>query len=172
MIKHVLTILVFWFPSIVPVLALAFSAPSSNFLDQPPSAPLPPVQKRDAQHKFLQHKEAHTQSEFIRGPKTHPKSFILGRIHNLRPKPRFSEPIFGRFPGDRPHCKQFRLKMASENESNLRSGIWNWGLKKLGVVGLSSKTAQDDEGSHKSAVATNTRETYSVKPQITIAVDF
>ena len=34
--------------------------PSGNFLDLLPPASLPPVQKRDAQHMFLQHKGAHT----------------------------------------------------------------------------------------------------------------
>ena len=37
-----------------------FHGPSSKFLDLLPPASLPPVQKRDAQHMFLQHKGAHT----------------------------------------------------------------------------------------------------------------
>ena len=39
-----------------PGLAFAFMDPSSEFLDLLPPAFLPPVQKRDAQHMFLQHK--------------------------------------------------------------------------------------------------------------------
>ena len=35
-------------------------SPSGKFLDLLPPASLPPVQKRDAQHMFLQHKGSHT----------------------------------------------------------------------------------------------------------------
>ena len=36
----------------VPEIAVVFMGPSSKFLDLLPPAPLPPVQKRDAQHTF------------------------------------------------------------------------------------------------------------------------
>ena len=44
-----------------PELAFAFMVHSSTFLDLLPPAPLPPMQKREAQHKSLQHKGAHTE---------------------------------------------------------------------------------------------------------------
>ena len=46
-------------------------APSSKFLDLLPPAPLPPMQKRDAQHNFLQHKRAHTESWSRKSPPWH-----------------------------------------------------------------------------------------------------
>ena len=42
-------------PQRVPGRAFASWPPSSEFLDLLPQAPLPPMQNRDAQHKFLQH---------------------------------------------------------------------------------------------------------------------
>ena len=73
LLQHVLTVLVFW----SWVLPLTRLAPSSRSLrlclwasillygpvdiawDLLPAAPPPPVQKRDAQHMFLQHRGAH-----------------------------------------------------------------------------------------------------------------
>ena len=40
--------------------SIFFMAAWSKFLDLLPPVPLPSEQKRDAQHKFLQHKRAHT----------------------------------------------------------------------------------------------------------------
>ena len=42
--------------------SICFHGPSGKFLDLPPPASLPPVQKRDAQHMFLQHKGSHTEN--------------------------------------------------------------------------------------------------------------
>ena len=74
LIQHVPTVLVFWVlgaadarapsfvqePQAVPN-SICFVAPSSKILGSAPPAPQPPVEKRDAQHKFLQHKGAHTE---------------------------------------------------------------------------------------------------------------
>ena len=46
-------------------------APSRKFLDLLPPAPLPPVQKWDAHHKFLQHKETHTHTYTYTHAHTH-----------------------------------------------------------------------------------------------------
>ena len=42
--------------------SICFHGPSSKFLDLLPPASLPPMQKRDAQHMFLQHKGARTKA--------------------------------------------------------------------------------------------------------------
>ena len=74
LILHVLTVLVFWFWVLLmpksqalsrslrlcPWSSICFMAPSSKILGSAPPAPLPSVEKRDAQHKFLQHKGANT----------------------------------------------------------------------------------------------------------------
>ena len=66
--NHVLTVLVF--PVLgahpgasesAPGLGICFHGPLGKFLDLLPPASLPPVQKRDAQHMFLQHKGSHTE---------------------------------------------------------------------------------------------------------------
>ena len=54
-------------PECVSWTSICFMAPLSKFLDLLPPAPLPCVQKRDAQNKFLQHKGAHTDPESILG---------------------------------------------------------------------------------------------------------
>ena len=73
LIKHVLTVLVFWSwvlllprlpPSsrslrLFPWASILLHGPLDICLDLLPAAPLPPVQKRDAQHMFLQHRGAH-----------------------------------------------------------------------------------------------------------------
>ena len=82
LIQHVLTVLVFW----SWVLLLHRLPPSSRSLrlfrwasiwldarlaiclDLLPAASLPPMQKRDAQHMFLQHRGAHTDICLLRGP--------------------------------------------------------------------------------------------------------
>ena len=75
LIQVVLTVLVLWLRlllmpdyrasckslGVCPWTRICFMARSSKFLDLPPLPPLPPVQKWDAQHVFLQHKEAHTE---------------------------------------------------------------------------------------------------------------
>ena len=74
LIKHVLTVLLsgvgcLWCPTsrasfrslkLCPWNSICFRGRSSKFLDLLPPTPLPPVQKRDAQHKFLQHKGGHS----------------------------------------------------------------------------------------------------------------
>ena len=60
---------------------------TSKFLDLLLPAPLPPVQKRDAQHKFLQHKRAH--NDCGDNGKAHDalEQVILGMWQGNLPKP-------------------------------------------------------------------------------------
>ena len=76
LIQHVLTVLVFlswvlllpWPPPssrslrLCPWASPLLHGPLDICLDLLPAAPPPPVQKRDAQHKFLQHRGAHTET--------------------------------------------------------------------------------------------------------------
>ena len=73
LIQLVLTVLVFWawvllltrLPlsswslKLLPCASILLRGPLDIRLDLLPAAPLPPVQKRDAQHKFLHHRGAH-----------------------------------------------------------------------------------------------------------------
>ena len=75
LLQHVLTVLVFWsWALLVPRLppssrslrlflcsSILPRAALEICLDMQPATPLPPVQKRDAQHKFLQHRGAHAE---------------------------------------------------------------------------------------------------------------
>ena len=52
-------------PQIVPLASILLHEPLDICLDLLPAAPLPPVQKRDAQHMFLQHRGAHTELSLL-----------------------------------------------------------------------------------------------------------
>ena len=81
LLQHVLTVLVFWswvliWPRLPPSsrslrwfpwASILLHGPLDICLDLLPAAPLPPVQKRDSQHKFLQHKGAHADMSFLGG---------------------------------------------------------------------------------------------------------
>ena len=90
LIQHVLTVLVFWSlvllqPRLPPssrslrlVLypSILLHGPLDVCLDLLPAAPLPPVQKRDAQHKFLQHRGARADKNPSFGSPDLPKNFL------------------------------------------------------------------------------------------------
>ena len=73
LLQHVLTVLIFWswvllLPRLPPwsrslrlfaCASILLYGPLDICLDLLPSAPIPPVQKRDAQHMFSQHRGAH-----------------------------------------------------------------------------------------------------------------
>ena len=82
LIQHVLTVLVFWswgaalrprLPSssrglsLYPWTSILLHGPLDICLDLLPAAPLPPVQKRDARHMFLQHRGAHADRNMSKG---------------------------------------------------------------------------------------------------------
>ena len=102
--------------------SICFHGPSSKFLDLLPPASLSPVQKRDAQHMFLQHKGSHTDRYFRDPcdrdpPKENFKNFtfwrqiwrvagresgfpeLLGSPRTSPEVPRTSPEVSGDFPG-------------------------------------------------------------------------